>query len=180
MTTRINAIQNEEATGKAKELLDAVQNKLGMTPNLMKTFANSPAVLEGYLALNESLGSTLSATLREQLAITVANSNSCHYCVSAHTAIGKMSGLTETELSAARNADSVDPRAKTAMIFARRVLAERGSVTDDDINTVRKAGYGDKEITEIVAHVALNVLTNYFNNVARTEIDFPEIALAAG
>ena len=179
MVTRLNAIQNDAATGKAKELLDAVQSKLGMTPNLMKTFANSPAALEGYLNLNEALSSTLSAKLREQISIAVANENSCRYCLSAHTAIGKMTGLSEAEVAAARLGDSGDAKAKAALRFAKRVLAERGSVTDEDVNAVREAGFDDSEITEIVANVGLNVLTNYFNNVARTEIDFPEVALTA-
>lgn len=177
MSTRINAIQNEDATGKAKELLDVVQSKLGMTPNLMKTLAHSPEALAGYLSLNQALGTTLSGALREQIAIAVANANGCRYCLSAHTALGKMAGLSEAELSAAMKADSIQPRSKAALEFAKRVLATRGSVTDEDLATVHEAGFGDKEITEIVAHVALNTLTNYFNNVARTEIDFPEIAL---
>lgn len=177
--SRINAITNEDATGMAKSLLDAVQAKLGMTPNLMKTMAHSPEALQGYLALNESIGSTLTAELREQIAIAVANANGCRYCLSAHTAIGKMAGLSDEELSRARNADAMDAKAKAVLGFASKIISERGSVSDEDLREIRSAGFGDKEITEIVAHVALNTLTNYFNNVARTEIDFPEIALTA-
>ena len=40
-----------------------------------------------------------------------------------------------------------------------------------------QAGYSDAEITEIVSHVALNIFTNYFNHVARTEVDFPKVAV---
>lgn len=179
MSTRITAIQNDEATGKAKELLDAVQSKLGMTPNLMKTMAHSPAVLDGYLSLNEALSTTLNGTLREQISIATANANGCRYCLSAHTAIGKMTGLSESEVSSARQAESADPKARAALAFVKEVITTRGSVSDEALNAVRAAGFGDAEITEIVANVALNVLTNYFNNVARTEIDFPEVALAA-
>jgi uncharacterized peroxidase-related enzyme len=179
MSTRIKAIQNNEATGKAKELLDAVQAKLGMTPNLMKTLAHSAAVLEGYLGLNQALSSTLSATQREQIAIAVANANGCRYCLSAHSAIGNSAGLSAEEISSAREARANDPKAQAVLKLASEIVTERGSISDEGLAAARTAGLTDAEITEVVGNVALNILTNYFNNVAQTEIDFPEVALAA-
>ena len=58
--------------------------------------------------------------------------------------------------------------------FARTVVEKRGVVEDADLAAVREAGNGDAEIAEVVAHVALNIFTNYFNNVAGTTIDFPK------
>lgn len=179
MSVRINAIQNNEATGAAKELLDAVQAKLGMTPNLMKTLAHSPAVLGGYLGLNEALSSTLTAKQREQVAIAVANANGCRYCLSAHSAIGKGAGLSAEEISSAREARSGDPKSQAVLKLATEIVEKRGSISDEELAAARAAGLSDAEITEVVGNVALNVLTNYFNNVAGTEIDFPEVALAA-
>ncbi|MBX3277899.1 MAG: carboxymuconolactone decarboxylase family protein [Acidobacteria bacterium] len=177
---RLKAIDPKEATGKAKELLDGVKAKIGMVPNLMRTFANSPAALEGYLNFSGALGGgLLSAKLREQIALTVADANSCEYCLSAHTAIGKMVGLDENELVASRRATASNARTDAALKFAHQIVVKRGEVLDSEVQAVREAGYSDGEITEIVAHVALNIFTNYFNHVAQTVVDFPKVTLAA-
>lgn len=178
--SRINIVNHETATGKAKDLLDGVKKKVGFAPNLMTTMANSPVVLEGYLGLSGALaGGGLDAKLREQIAITVAEANSCQYCLSAHTAIGKMTGVIEAELESARAATSANGKIQAALRFASDVNEKRGQVSDADLAAIRNAGYSDGEITEIVAHVALNVLTNYTNNVAQTEVDFPKVELRA-
>lgn len=176
---RLNAIDPQTATGKAKELLDGVQKKLGLTPNMTRTMANSPAVLEGYLNFSGALGAgSLNAKLREQLALTVAEANACEYCLSAHTAIGKMVGLQADELAASRRATSSDPHVEAALRFAREIVVTRGAVNNEDVNRVRAAGYSEGEIAEIIAHVALNIFTNYFNTVAQTVVDFPKVSLA--
>ncbi|MCB9850519.1 MAG: carboxymuconolactone decarboxylase family protein [Phycisphaerales bacterium] len=176
---RLNAIDPTQADAKAKTLLDGVQKKLGMTPNLMRTMANSPAVLEAYLGFGNSLGkSSLSPKLREQLALTVGESNRCQYCLSAHTALGKMAGLSEEEIADSRRGESPDRKTEAVLQFARTIVAERGWVSDEDVASVRNAGASDAEIAEIVAVVALNIFTNYFNHVAGTDVDFPEVAPA--
>lgn len=176
--SRLPAIQTEAATGKAKELLDAVQAKLGITPNMTRVMANSPAVLTAYLSFSGALaGGALPAKLREQLALEVGEQNSCQYCVSAHTAIGKMTGLSDPEIAAARNANASAPKDAAALKFAREIVAKQGRATDADVQAVRNAGFTDGEIAEVIAHVALNIFTNYFNNSAAVEVDFPKIAL---
>jgi len=158
---RINPVSADQATGRSKELLDAVKAKLGMTPNLMTTMAQSPAVLQAYLQFNDSLATgDLSRKLRELIAVSVGESNSCHYCVSAHSAIGKGIGVSD------RQTDAV-------IRFARSVVTNRGQVSDKDLASMRDAGFSDGDIAEVVAHVALNIFTNYFNLVADTDIDFP-------
>lgn len=177
---RIEAIDPKEATGKARELLDGVKAKIGSVPNLMRTFANSPAALEGYLNFSGALGSgSLSARLREQIALAVADANNCEYCLSAHTAIGKMVGLNENELIASRRASSTDARTDAALKFAHQIVVKRGEVLDSEVQAVREAGYNDGEIVEIVANVALNIFTNYFNHIAQTTVDFPKVKLGA-
>lgn len=177
---RLIAVDPAKATGKAKELLDVVKAKIGMTPNMMRTMANSPAVLEGYLGFSAALaGGSLNPKLREQIALAVAESNSCEYCLSAHTAIGKMVGLGEIEITESRKAASNDPRVNAALKFARIVVARRGEVTDDDLGYIRQAGYSDGEIAEIIANVVLNIFTNYFNHIAQTEVDFPKVTPGA-
>jgi uncharacterized peroxidase-related enzyme len=170
--TRLKPIATETAGTKTKQLLDAVQAKLKMTPNMMRTMANSPAVLEAYLQFSGSLAAgSLPTKIRTQIALAVAEQNGCQYCLSAHTALGKMGGLTESEMEAAR--ESKGP----ALEFARRVVANRGRMADGDFEAIRQAGFSDSDIAEIIAHVALNIFTNYFNTAAQVEVDFPKIEL---
>jgi uncharacterized peroxidase-related enzyme len=174
---RIAAVDHAEANGKARQLLDAVQAKLGITPNLMKTLATAPAALEGYLNFGAALGTgLLAAKFREQIALAVAQANSCEYCLSAHTAIGSMVGLKPEEVSDSREAHAHDAKRDAGLQFAQALVVQRGDVSDRTFAQVRAAGYSDGEITEIVANVAINIFTNYFNHVAETEIDFPRVS----
>jgi uncharacterized peroxidase-related enzyme len=149
-----------------------------MVPNLMKTLAQSPAALSGYLNLNQALESALTGPLREQIALAVAGVNDCSYCASAHCAIGATAGVGPDELAANLHGESQDGQTRVALQFARAVVEKRGQVSDEDLDDVRAAGYGDPQIAEIVAVVALNIFTNYFNHVAATDIDFPVVETA--
>jgi len=174
--SRLQTIDPATATGKAKTLLDAVKAKLGLVPNMTRVMANSPAVLESYLGFSGSLEhGALPAKLREQIAIVVAESNECSYCLSAHTAIGKMVGLSPAELSTARRGESAEGKTAAALAFAQRVTVTNGAVSNDDVKRIKAAGYTDGQVAEIVANVALNLFTNVFNKAADTEIDFPKI-----
>lgn len=177
----LKAIQPETATGKAKELLDGVHAKLKMTPNMMRVMANSPAVLQGYLSFSGALaGGALDAKLREEIALEVGEQNACQYCVSAHTALGKMAGLTNAEIQAAREGESNSTKNAASLQLAKTIVADRGHIDEGQLEKARRAGLTDPEIAEVIAHVALNVFTNYFNNVAGVEVDFPKIALGHG
>ena len=174
--SRITTVNQTEATGKAKELLDAVQKKLGFAPNMMKTMAHSPAVLEAYLNFNGTLAhGKLNASLREQIALVSAETNGCAYCASAHSIIGKSAGLTDAEITAARRGSSDDPKTDAALKFTRSVIVNHGSVSDEEVAAIKAVGYSEAEIAEIIAHIALNTFTNYFNKIAKTEIDFPQV-----
>jgi uncharacterized peroxidase-related enzyme len=173
-------VETAAADPKAKPLLESVQKKLGATPNMMRTMAQSPPVLEGYLSLSGALArGSLGGPLGELIALDVAEANGCAYCLSAHTYLGEnIAGLGAAEMEAARIADSEDPKVRAALEFARQVNDQRGDVTDSQVEAVRAAGFDDAAIAEIIAHVGVNVLTNYFNTVAEVEIDFPEVRLA--
>ncbi len=174
--SRIPQLNPESATGRAKELLDAVKGKLGLVPNMTRAMANSPAVLDGYLSLSGSLSKgNLSPKQREQIALTVGQVNGCDYCLAAHSTIGKMVGLTAEQIMDSRRGTAVDPKAEALVKFARRVVDERGRVSDGDLADARVAGLDDAALAEVVAHVALNLFTNYFNHVAETDIDFPKV-----
>lgn len=173
--SRLQALDPTQATGKTRTLLDGVARKLGGVPNVVRTMATSPAVLEGYLGLSGALGAgRLPAKLREQLALAIAEQNGCDYCLAAHTLLGKNAGLAGADAVAARRGEASDPRARAAIRFALAVVASRGAIGDAELERVRGAGFGDGEIAEIVAHVALSSLSNYLNNAAQTEVDFPK------
>lgn len=171
----------DSAPAASRPLLAAVHQQLGVVPNLMKMTGNSPAALEGYLALNGALGKgALDLATRERIALATAQFNDCDYCLAAHTYLGKnLARLSDDDIGAARDHRAADAKAHAALRFAHRVAAERGHVSDSDLAEVRAAGFDDATIVEIVGNVALNVLTNYLNNVARTEIDFPAAAQRA-
>jgi uncharacterized peroxidase-related enzyme len=180
--SRISIPTVETSPDRSKPLLAAVQKQLGMTPNLMKLVGHSPAGLEGYLSLSGALAKgELGAALRERIAIGVAEFNGCDYCLSAHHYIGRnLAKLSDDDVNGARDFRADDAKDDAALRFARRVLETRGRVADKDLEGVRAAGYGEAEVVEIVAAVALNVLTNYVNNVAQTDIDFPEVVSRHG
>jgi uncharacterized peroxidase-related enzyme len=178
--TRINTPASIDATpAAARPLLESVRKQLGIVPNLFRVIANSPSALEGYLSLNGALSKgSLDAKTRERIALTVAEINGCAYCLSAHTYLGKnVAKLDDAELTANCSGASNDPKADAALHFAAKVVRERGHVGDGDVAAVKAAGFDDAQIIEIVLHVALNTLTNYVNEVAKTEIDFPVVSL---
>ena len=136
--------------------------------------AQSPAVLDGYMALSVALiKGRLGKRLGEELALTLAGTNRCDYCASAHGATGKLAGLTEVDVAAALKGKAEDAREAAALKFASAVVEKRGRIDDADFKAVTDAGFTPGEVSEIVAHVVVNIFTNYFNNVARTEIDPP-------
>ena len=169
----------EAAPAAARPLLEAVKTQMGSVPNLFRAVANSPAALEGYLGLNGALAKgSLDSKTRERIAIAVAEVNGCGYCLSAHTYIGKnVAKLDDAEITANRSGASNDLKANAAVRFAVKVVNARGHVSDTDIAAVKAAGFDDAQVVEIVLHVALNTLTNYVNEVAKTEIDFPVVSL---
>ncbi|MBE8725419.1 carboxymuconolactone decarboxylase family protein [Flavobacterium hungaricum] len=175
--TRLTALNPEEVTGKTKDLFNAVQAKLGSVPNMMRTMGNSPAVLEGYLNLSGALShGKLSAKTGELIALAVSESNSCDYCLAAHTFIGEKLVKADPEvLKAARTGNSTDAKTEAVLQLAKTLISKNGLVNDEDVNKAKNAGVSDAEIAETVAHTALNVLTNYSNNLANTEIDFPTV-----
>lgn len=173
--SRIEALNPEKVQGKAKELLEAIKAKSGRIPNILKTMAHSPVALKAYLGLSGAFdGAKLSAKIREQIALAVGEDNKCDYCVAAHAAIGKLSGLTPEEIEASRRAKSEDPKTNAILEFAKKLSANRGNITDGEFAGIRSAGCSDEEILEIFAAVALNLFTNYFNHIADPAIDFPQ------
>jgi uncharacterized peroxidase-related enzyme len=171
---RIQTINTDSASTEQQQILASVKRGLGLVPNLVATLTQSPAAANGYLAFSGALAKgSLPRKLQEQISLVVGETNSCDYCVAAHTLLGGKAGLSQAETLAARAAESADPKTEAALVFARKIVTERGQVSDEDVTGLRAHGYTDGDIAEIVANAALNIFTNYFNQVAGTVVDFP-------
>ena len=162
--------------GEAADVVAAVKQKMGSVPNILATMAQSPAALQAYLAFGGALdGASLSAEVREQIALTVAGVNACDYCASAHTFIAKSLGVSAEEAGQNLNGQATDPKTAAMLAFAGEAVRNRATFADNAkaLNELRSAGVSDAEIVEIIAVIALNIFTNYFNHLAGTEVDFP-------
>lgn len=176
---RIHPAHTDQLDTKTATTLRAVKAKLGMLPNLFSTLALAPAALNGYLQLSEALAqSRLSARQRELIAIAVAQENACLYCLSAHAAIGSSIGLNDDDVARARTGGAFDPLDHAITDFAVRIVQSRADIGDSTLADVRAAGVDDGLIIEIVAHIAVNVLTNYVNRIAGTDVDFPVLDMS--
>jgi uncharacterized peroxidase-related enzyme len=176
--THLPLVDPATATAPVSELFTEVQRRLGATPNMTRAMANSPALLKGYLDLSGALSrGVLGVATRERIALTVAQGNSCSYCLSAHTYLAEhVAHLHADEVTAARKATAADPKTAAILAFAAAVNDGRGTVADEDLAAARAAGVTDEEIAETIGHIALNVLTNYFNKAVDVDIDFPVVA----
>lgn len=172
--TRLNPVNRSTADAKTTQMLDGVEKKLGILPNMISTMAQSNAAANAYLGASNALaGGLLPATVREQIALTVGEANNCSYCVAAHSAIGVRAGLDKQALIDSRMARDGDQKINAILQFTKQVVESRGEVSDSDVAQLKDHGVSQGEIAEVIAHVALNIYTNYFNKVAATEIDFP-------
>jgi uncharacterized peroxidase-related enzyme len=175
--SRINVVDPKTATGAARTLLDTVQSTLGATPNFIRVLANSPKALEGFLGLyGAAAGFALDKATQERIALAIAEGNSCQYCVSAHTAIGRGAGLTNEEMLLNRTGSSSDVRAAAAIALGIALNESVGEVTTAELESARAAGLTDANIVEIIAVVVLNIFTNVLGKASRVDIDFPKVA----
>ena len=173
---RIIQLEPAQATGKTKQLFEAVQVKWGAVPNLFRVLGVAPAALEGYLHFGDALaGGSLSPRVREQIALVVAEANFCGYCLSRHTFVAGKVGLTKTDIADARHARASDWKTDAILKLARGIVVQRGEVNNTDFEQARASGLTDGEVIETVANVVLNIFANYVNHAARTLVDFPEV-----
>jgi uncharacterized peroxidase-related enzyme len=178
---RLNQLDPVQATGKTKQLFEIAQTKSGAVPNLIRVLGNAPVALAAFFNFGDALANgNLNAKVREQIALAVAESNMCGYCLSAHTFIGSKLGLTEDEIAGARHAQATVEKTDAILKLARAIVVQRGEVSDSDFKQARTAGLTDGDIVETVANVVLNIFTNYVNHVARTAVDFAEVTPGKG
>lgn len=176
--SRVPLVTPGDTTPDRQALLGEIHAAFGTTPNMFKAVANSPAALRSMWGSFGALGQgVIPAKLGEQIAVAIANRNACEYCLAAHTALGRKAGASSQEMTAAQDGTSEDPRTAAALRFALRVVEARGQIDAQEVQQLREAGYSDEEIVEILAHVALNLFTNYVNVAFAVPVDFPGVKL---
>ncbi|MBL8907166.1 MAG: peroxidase-related enzyme [Rhizobiales bacterium] len=176
--THVNLIDPASSSAAVKPTLDKINGAFGVVPNMFRAVANSPAALSSMWGSFGALGGgTLGARLGEEIAVAVANANSCEYCLAAHTALGRQAGASKEDMTAAQVGKSSDPRTQAALTFALKLVRNRAAVTEADVTALKTAGFDDEGIVEIIAHVALNLFTNYINVALNVPVDFPAVPL---
>jgi len=172
---RIQPVDPDRATGAIGRLFAEIRAKFALVPNLLRVVANAPAALEGLMGLSAALArGALDEKTREQLALAIAESNLCAYCLSGHTAMAAKIGLSRVEIDDAIRASAADARTDAILKLARSIVVQRGELTDADLAHARAGGLSDGEIVETVANVALNIFENYMSHVARVPIEFAQ------
>ncbi|MDM0014883.1 peroxidase-related enzyme [Variovorax sp. J22P168] len=175
---RIQLVPDHAAAGEAKALLARIHGAFGATPNMFRAVANSPAALKSmWGAFGALSGGVLPAQLGEKIAVAVAERNACRYCLAAHTALGRKAGVSASDMAAAQAGESSDPKTAAALRFALQLVDARGQIGEADLLALRTAGFDDEHIVEILAHVALNLFTNYVNVAFDVPVDFPAVEL---
>lgn len=176
--SHVPLVARESATGAVRAQLDEIHDAFGTVPTMFRAVAQSPAALTSLWGSFGALsGGTLGAAVGEQIAVAVANRNACEYCLAAHTALGRKAGVSREALAAAQDGDSDDPRTAALLRFALTVVDQRGQVTAQDVQAVRDQGWGDEHVVEVLAHVALNLFSNYVNIALDVPVDFPVVGL---
>ncbi len=172
---RIPRVDPDHATGAIRRLFAEIRAKFALVPNLFRVLANAPAALEGLMGLSAALArGALDEKTREQLALAIAESNLCAYCLSEHTAMAAKIGLSRVEIDDAIRARAADARTDAILKLARCIVVQRGELSDADLAGARAGGLNDGDIVETVANVALNIFENYMSHIARVAIDFPQ------
>ncbi|MET9040672.1 carboxymuconolactone decarboxylase family protein [Streptomyces mirabilis] len=172
--SRLNLPPREDVPAGAQQILDNVGAQLGFVPNMFKTIASNPAVLEVVTTLQGTLSRVLDAKTRHSIALAVSQANDCSYCLAMHTYVAtEFGGMSGEDIELGRVGSSVDPKRAAAARFAQRVVESRGQVSDAELVGVRGAGYTDPQILAIVAVTVQFLLTNFINNVNQTNVDIP-------
>ncbi len=166
--TRFTAHTPATATGRAKEALTRLWDRHGDNVGAMtRMMAGSPSVLEGYLELSRAMKrSTLPRSLSEQISLSIQQRLDCDTCLAAHVAAGRAAGLSDADIALARAGTASDPAAAALIRYANQVHQAPTTITDDQINDLRRLGHSDRQLLDVVGLVALNHLTGAFNLVA--------------
>jgi AhpD family alkylhydroperoxidase len=174
--TTITVPKREDVAPANQAIFDNLHKALGFVPNLYATFAYSEHALGNYLAL-QNAKSSLNAKEREVVNLVVSQVNGCKYCLSAHTALGKMHGFTDDQIIAIRKADiAFDSKLDALAKFVRNVALERGHGDKAPLEAFFAAGYTKGNLVDALVVVGDKIISNYLHSVTEIPVDFPAVA----
>jgi uncharacterized peroxidase-related enzyme len=173
---RIQPVDSQHAPGQVRRMFAEIQARLGLVPNLFRVLAIPPAALEGFMNLAAALATgALDERTRQRLALAIAESNLCNYCLSAHAFTAAKIGLSPVEINDAIYASVAEPQRDAILTLPRNIVVRREEISDSDLGRARTAGLSDAQIVGTIANVALGIFTNYVSHFARVPIDFPRV-----
>lgn len=158
----------------SKPILENIQKGFGFIPNLMATFANSPAVLQGYLAMDGVFEKgTFSPIERQLILLAASEENKCNYCAAAHSTIAKafLHAPAET-IAAVRDGKPLADKKQNALVnLVREIVRERGFASSATVDAFLEAGYQKPQVMELLLGVALKTVSNYLDHLSPATID---------
>ena len=161
------------APADSKSTLEAMQKAFGFIPNMFATIAESPAAVNGYVALENVLAKgTLSSAERQLLLTTISSENGCLYCTAAHSTLAGALKADETSVAEARG-ESVPSATRTGALvaFTREVIRERGQISADALQRFFDAGFTKAQALEVVANIGLKTISNFIDGFAHVQLD---------
>jgi len=171
-----NVPTREEVSENNQAIFDNLSKQLGFVPNLYATYAHSDTALENYLTF-ASAKTSLSAKEKEVVNLAVSEVNNCIYCLSAHTAIGKMNGFTDDQILELRAGNaSFDIKLDALATLARNITINRGRADQDVIENFFAAGYTKGNLIDTIVQVGDKTISNYLHSTTQVPVDFPEAA----
>jgi uncharacterized peroxidase-related enzyme len=158
----------------SKPILENIQKVYGFVPNLMATFANSPAVLQGYLAMDASFEKgTFTPVERQLILLAASEENKCGYCAAAHSTIAKafLHAPAET-IDAVRVGKPLADKKQNALVnLVREIVRERGFASSATVNAFLATGYEKPQVMELLLGVALKTVSNYLDRLSPATLD---------
>lgn len=174
---RLNPLDNEGARERVAEIFGEIEGAFGMVPNLFRTYAHHPPLLEANWAKVKALmmGGVLDRKLKEAIAVAVSLDNSCDYCVAAHTMALRSIGVGEDEIKNIEedvDGTSFSAKEKALLKFARRANSDPLRITEEEFAVLRSAGASDQEVVEALGVMELFTSFNKFLDSLQVAIDF--------
>ena len=171
----LKALTPDQVDESTQKVFTAIKQKVGMLPNLYAAMANSPQMLNGFLAFEDSLRKgSFSAKESEAISLAVSEVNYCEYCLAAHSTVGKMLGYSDSEVIDIRRGTSADSKLRALTLLAKELTEKRGKASQNSIDNFLSVGYTHAALTELIGMVAIRSITNYIFSNGEFEIDFPK------
>lgn len=172
---KLSVLKKEQASEQSRQLFEGIEKAVGILPNIYAVIGHSANALGSYLGFSEAQkNGSFNAKEREAIFLAVSEENGCNYCLSAHTAIAKMSGFSEDETLELRAGTIEDKKLNVLTNLSKSIIANRGRADENFVKEFYEAGYDEKALVDLVALVVDKTFTNYIGRLARPEIDFPK------